>query len=294
MLFFGPVRGTVQAIVAAWFAHGFLLLWFTPVALAIMYYLLPKLLGKPIRAYHLASFGFWAYVACAGWAGASRLLGAPVPAWTQAAGTVASLMLLAPLGVIAVNLFGTLFNGGMAALARSNVLRFVGMAALFFVLALLRYAMMSLGAGTAIQLSWFAAASDYVVLYGVFSFAVFGAVYYLMPRLVRRAWPYASLIHAHFVCSALGFILAGVALSLGGLKQAAELSRGVPFAEVTAHTMPALQLATVGGLILLVGHLVFAFHFVKLAFCPCVRARAAAAPVPAELLRTAPELEAAS
>ncbi|MEI6861960.1 MAG: cbb3-type cytochrome c oxidase subunit I, partial [Verrucomicrobiota bacterium] len=293
MLFFGPVRGTVQVLVGAWFVHGFLLLWFVPLALAVIYYLLPKLLGRPIRAYHLTPFGFWAYVVCAGWAGAARLTGAPVPAWTQAVGTVASLLLLVPLGVIAVNVFGTLLDGGLAVLARSNALRFVGLAALFLVLALLRFAgMLVLRDGA--ELSWFATASDYAVLYGGFSFAVFGAAYYLLPRLVRRAWPFASLIHMHFLCSVLGFVIGVVALSLGGLRQAADLGGGVKFDEVTAHLLPYLQLATVGGILLLVGHLAFAFHFVKLVFCPCVRARAAAAPVPAELLRTAPDLEAAS
>jgi cytochrome c oxidase cbb3-type subunit 1 len=292
MLFFAPVRGTVQSVVAAWFAQGFLLLWFVPLALAVIYYLLPKLLGKPIRAYHLAAFGFWTYVVCAGWVGAARLAGAPVPAWTPAAGTVASLMLLVPLAIIAVNLLGTLFDGGLSALARSVVLRFVGLAALFLVLCLLRLALLSLGDG-AIRLSWFATAADYALLYGVFSFAIFGAVYYLMPRLLRRAWPFASLIHAHFWCAALGFVIGIGALSFGGLVQARELAAGVKFGEVTAHTLPYLQAATVGGVLLIVGHLAFAFNFVKIAFCPCVRACAAAAPVPAELLQPAPDLEAA-
>ncbi len=292
MLFFAPVRGTVQSVVAAWYAHGLLALWFAPLGLGLVYYLLPKLLGKPIRAYYLAPFGFWFYALFSAWAGAARLADGPVPAWTQAAGAIASFMLLLPVAVIAVNLFGSFLGGGLAALGRGVVLRFAAVAALFFVLSTLLYVAMALpGVAAITRLTWFAAASDYAVIYGVFSFAVFGAVYYLAPRLVGREWPFASLIRAHFWLALAGLVLAGVSLSLGGLQQGRELTNAkIPFADVTQHTLPYLQAATLAGALLLLGHLAFAVNFVKLVLCPRHRAASAAAPVPASLL-AAPELE---
>ncbi len=291
MLFFAPVRGTVQSVVGAWFTGGFLLLWFMPIGLAVIYYLLPKLIGKPIRGYYVAPFGFWSYIVCAGWVGASRLTGAPVPAWTQAAGAVASLLMLVPLAILTVNLLYSVLADGLSVLGRSVVLRFTAVAAAAFTFCLGRASLMILLGSP--RLTWLAVSSDYLILYGVFSMAVFSAVYYLTPRIVRRAWPYAGLINAHFTLSFIGLLVGGVALELGGQQQGRDLANGVAFTEVTAHSLPYLQTATIAGVLLILGHLAFALNFVKIAFCPFVRARANAAPVPVELTRTAPEMEVA-
>ena len=54
MVVWFPVRGVVQSIVSHWFNASFLNLWFTPIALAVAYYLIPKILGRPIYSYSLA------------------------------------------------------------------------------------------------------------------------------------------------------------------------------------------------------------------------------------------------
>ncbi len=293
MLVFRPVHGTVQAIVAAWYSHGLLGLWFGSLGLALIYYFIPKVVGKPIRGYYLSSLAFWAYAIFTAWTGVSRLAGAPVPAWTQTAGRTASFMLLVPLGIIVVNLFLTLADG-LGALATSMVLRFITVAAVVFVLCTVRGVILALPSWAGItQLTWFATASDYVLLYGVFSMAVFGAVYYLMPRLVRRAWPFAGLIQVHFWFALIGLVVGVVSLSLGGLQQGRDLANDkIAFADVTAHALPYLQAATIAGIILTLGHLAFAFNFVKLVICPQHRAASAAAPLPAALTVPPPELQA--
>jgi cytochrome c oxidase cbb3-type subunit 1 len=143
MLVFAPVRGTVQSVVAAWFAHNFLSLWFGSLGLGLIYYFLPKVLGQTVRGYYLSAFAFWSYAIFTTWAGASRLIGAPVPAWTQTAGQSASFMLLVPLAIIAVNFFGTL-AGNLGALRHSVVLRFTAIAAVVFTLCTLRGVLSSL------------------------------------------------------------------------------------------------------------------------------------------------------
>ncbi|HRG55935.1 MAG TPA: cbb3-type cytochrome c oxidase subunit I, partial [Lacunisphaera sp.] len=59
MLIRTPVRGVLQPVVTAWYVHGLYALWFVPVALAAAYYFIPKILGKPVSNYYLASLGFW-------------------------------------------------------------------------------------------------------------------------------------------------------------------------------------------------------------------------------------------
>ena len=48
MIIWFPARGVVQSVTNWWFAHNVLGLWLTPMALGTAYYLIPKVLGRPI------------------------------------------------------------------------------------------------------------------------------------------------------------------------------------------------------------------------------------------------------
>ena len=124
MLVFAPVRGTVQAVIHAWYVTGATGLFFAPVALAAAYYLVPKILGRPIRFYYLAPMAFWWLGLTVSFTAGTRLTGSPVPVWIPSVGVVARFMMLVPLTIIALNLFGTL-AGRMGTLRDSYILRFV-------------------------------------------------------------------------------------------------------------------------------------------------------------------------
>ena len=51
--------GVEQAAVNWWFGHNALGLWITPMSLAGAYYLIPKVLGRPVHSYNLSLVGFW-------------------------------------------------------------------------------------------------------------------------------------------------------------------------------------------------------------------------------------------
>jgi cytochrome c oxidase cbb3-type subunit 1 len=56
LLLWFPVQAAAQAPMNWWYAHNALGLWFTPISLASIYYLMPKVIGKPIHSYHLTHF----------------------------------------------------------------------------------------------------------------------------------------------------------------------------------------------------------------------------------------------
>ena len=58
LLFAIDAPGSVKAVGNWWFAHNLLGLWLTPIGVATAYYLIPKILGRPIYSYHLSIFGF--------------------------------------------------------------------------------------------------------------------------------------------------------------------------------------------------------------------------------------------
>ena len=80
MIFWSPATGVVQPIVNWWFGHNVLGLWFTPVAVGTAYYLIPKIIGRPIHSYYLSIIGFWSLALFYSWAGMHHLIGGPIPA----------------------------------------------------------------------------------------------------------------------------------------------------------------------------------------------------------------------
>jgi len=262
MLVFSPVRGTVQSVVHAWFTSNLFLLWFASIALAAIYYFLPKILVKSVSNYYLASLAFWWLAIFGSWAGISRLIGGPVPAWVQTVGAAASFMLIVPLVILSMNHYGTLAGRWSAALSNLT-LRFIVFGIVALTLVLLAWVAGALhGVAAITQFTYFTAAEAQLGLYGFFSMVVFGALYYIVPRVLGTTWASSALASFHFTASAVGVILLVASLALGGIKQGGLLADAtVAFADVTKATQPYLFAAFIAGVILAVGQVAFALNF---------------------------------
>ena len=252
-----PSDGVLQAIVAAWHAHGFLGLFLAPVALAAIYYLIPKETGRPIRGYYLATVAFWLFVTLHAWAGAAHLLGSPVPAWIQSSGVVAAIMLLVPAIIAAINFQGTLWQAPRG--PRSPSLRFAAAAAHGFLLWILAFVLLSTRTGSArFRFTELEQAQGILALHGFVALALFAGLYYLLPRVTRREWPSQGLVAAHYWLCLLG--TSGAVLALGALgwlraEAPADLAQ-------TARVLNAA--ASVSFATLLLGHLAFVANLAAL------------------------------
>jgi cytochrome c oxidase cbb3-type subunit 1 len=105
------------------------------------------------------------------------------------------------------------------------------------------------------QFTHFTVAHAHQGLYAFFTMTMFGAIYYIMPRLLQREWPSSTLIGAHFWSTALGCIVYFLALSIGGVIQGVEMnSPAIPFLDVVKHSVPWLFSRSVAGVLMTIGH----------------------------------------
>jgi len=284
MLVFQPARGTVQALVNWWFAHNVLGLWFTPIGLAAAYYFIPKVLGKPIHSYYLSVLGFWSLAIFYNWAGVHHLIGGPVPAWVLSAGIAASLMMVIPVVVTAINHHLTMV-GSFGVLRYSPTLRFVVFGAVnYTIVSLIGSAMAIRSVNEITHFTHFTVAHAHQGMYGFFTMVMFGAVYYILPRILLKEWPSAALIRTHFWAAAIGITLYWIDLSIGGWIQGVEMNNAsIPFLDVVRHTLPWLWVRSLSGILLTVGHLAFAANVAWMLAAP----RAAGATTPT-LFQTPP------
>ena len=266
VLLFAPVRGTVQAIAAGWYAQSAWTLWLAPLALAGAYYVVPKVSGRALPAYDFASLGFWTLILVGGWSGGRHLIGGPVPAWVSTMAVAATSLLLGHYMIVLLNLRGALGAGGTA-------IKFIVFGLGAYILGGLLDAITAFqGIAVTTQFTLVAQAQQDLALYGAVSMMLFGAVYFAVPRLAGRAWSSAGLVSGHRVLVTLGVVLLIGALLVGGWKQGADLLNAEKsLADILAGLKPTLLAATAAQAVLLSANLLLLVNFFRTA---CVFNRA--------------------
>jgi cytochrome c oxidase cbb3-type subunit 1 len=259
--------GVEQATVNWWFGHNVLGLFFSPIGLATIYYFVPKVLGKPIHNYNISLLGFWALAFFYSQVGGHHLIGGPVPSWFITLSITQSVMMVIPVVALFINQYYTL-KGNWKALVHSPTLRFIVFGLIMYILSSVQGSMEALrSVNTITHFTHFTVAHAHLGLYGFFTMVMFGAMYYIMPRIMHWEWPYPSLIALHFWLVFVGFAIYVIWLSIGGwLQGLAMLDVARPFMESVTLTIPYLQARSLGGGLMTLGHFVFALHFFIMAW----------------------------
>ncbi len=256
------VQGVMQSVVAAWASHSLMTMWITGVGLAAAYYLIPKVINRPIHSYNLATIGFWSWLAFGGLTSMVRLSGGPVPAWLVTLSIAAHILLIVQIVTVTANLVLTM-QGQYHMVYHSPTIRFVFFGAIAFSTASVISLFASLRSVDAVlRFTDAVSALDTMFLYAFFSMAMFGAIYYIMPRLVGCEWLSSSMISLHFWGAAYGGGMVILVLLFGGIYHGATM--GDPealFSQVIESYFPFHVGRTLGLAFLSLGQLIFALHF---------------------------------
>ncbi|MFD0892417.1 cbb3-type cytochrome c oxidase subunit I [Luteolibacter ambystomatis] len=214
-----PGHPVMAAGVNAWYRSALLLLFFVPVGTGAAYYLIPKVTGRPVMSYTLAKIGFWSLAIIAPWAGMQKLAGAPLPYFLPYLGAAATILCAIPSFANAFNLISTAARSGET-VVHSPTLRFTlgGLIGL----ATFGVACVILNLNSTLPLSQFTLSGygfDLLGIYGFFSMVMFGAIYFIVPRITRREWLSRRLIKWHFLFSSYGLAIVVLVALFGGLMQ---------------------------------------------------------------------------
>lgn len=273
MLLWSPLRGTVQAVAAGWYAQGAWTLWLAPLGLAAAYYVVPKVTGRTLPSYEFAPHAFWCLLLLGAFTGGRHLVGGPVPAWIGSVAIVSCSLLLFHYFVVLLNLRGAFTGGGTA-------LKFIafGLAAYVaggFLDALTAFRSVASFA----QFTYLDAAQQQLALYGGCSMMLFGAIYYAVPRLTGQPWSSALLVSGHRVLAMLGVALLVIGLAAAGKTQGHDLlDAKITFTEIATHTRPSLLAVVAAQSILLLGNIILLVNFCRSAAAGCCASAPAESP----------------
>jgi cytochrome c oxidase cbb3-type subunit 1 len=256
------IRGVMPAVIGSWYLQSLNIWWFTAIGLAAAYYLIPKVIGRPVHSYNLASVGFWSFAVLGGLTGMVRLNGGPVPAWLVTLSIAATIMMIVPIATVTANLVMTM-SGKYYMVHLSPTVRFTFFGVIAFAIGSVLSVISALrSVDQYVHFTPWVQGQQELLLYGFFSMVIFGAIYYITPRLVGCEWLSSTLIKLHFWGAAYGggmfiFMLLLTGISMGGALRNPE---GL-FTQVIGSGLEFISGRMIAFFLVTIGHGLFALHF---------------------------------
>lgn len=259
-----PVRGVVQSSINWWYVHNLHTIVLGFIGLAAIFYFIPTLLGRSLSSRPLALFAFWTLCLFGSWGGVPN--GSPLPAWIPAMSTVGIILTSIPVIAVVLNICQTV-RGHHERVDRGWPLKFIYVGLMFWVIGSVQLIVGAIPAVSSLtDFTWYTVAQKNVWIYGFYALTIFGAMYYLLPRVMGIEWPSAGLIKAHFTLTFVGVLLSYIALLVGGIAEGYLLTNPQnSFLVVLKTSLAAIRVSTIGDLLLVLGQIAGLLNIVLLA-----------------------------
>lgn len=259
--------GLGQVSVSGYYMHNAVGMWFTPLALGIFYYALPKLLNRPIYSYALGVFAFWTNLVFYPIIGAHHFLFSPLPWWLQTTAIVFSVAMLVPVLGGSANFLLTM-RGRFGEMRHSYPLAFIFVGVIGY---LVGSTQGTVEAFRSLQAVWhmtnFTVGHSHLTMYGFITFAIWGGVYALLPAATDK-YPGQIGLALHFWMALVGSFIYVISLSIGGTIQGLDWMRGLPFIQSVVDMQPFYVWRGVGGSLMFLSHFVFAWNVWRMTYGP--------------------------
>lgn len=263
--------GLGQVAVSGYYMHNAVGMWFTPLALGIFYYALPKLLSRPIYSYALGVFAFWTNLVFYPIIGSHHFLFSPLPWWLQTTAIVFSVAMLVPVLGGSANFLLTM-RGRFGQMRESYPLAFIFVGVIGY---LVGSSQGTVEAFRSMQAVWhftnYTVGHSHLTMYGFVNFAVWGCIYALLPAATGK-YPSQAGLALHFWMALVGSFIYVLSLSIGGTIQGLNWIQGSPFIQSVVDMGPFHVWRGVGGILMFLSHVVFAWNVWCMTYGPSARA----------------------
>jgi len=262
--------GTNDALVQWWWGHNAVAFVFTVPIIAMIYYFLPKESGQAVYSYKLSLLSFWGLMFVYLWAGGHHLLWSTVPDWMQTMGSIFSVILVLPSWGSAINMLLTM-KGEWNQLTENPLIKFMVLASTFYMLSTLEGPIQAVKSVNAIAhfTDWIPGHVHDGVL-GWVAFMAFAALMHMAPRVFKREIYSKSLLESQFWIQTIAVVLYFTSMWIAGITQGM-MWRAVDeygnlvysFIDTVSVLHPYYVIRAVGGLLYLIGVLMFAYNFFR-------------------------------
>ncbi len=240
------------------YIHDLVGLWVTPMGWGMMYFFVPIILKKPIWSHALSLVGFWGLAFFYPLQGVHHFLGSPIPMFAQYSAVVSTIAVEIVVTTVVINFFMT-WRGSESSIKNSMAIRWFWIGALNYFITCLQCAFqVTLTFQQVIHFTDWVVGHAHLVMFGVFSFWIFGMTHHLWPKLTKREWYSRKLAAWQFWLTVGGLEMMFLTLTAGGLVDGF-MSRSLsPRVEILVALKPFWIMRTFTGLAIIAGFLCLA------------------------------------
>jgi cytochrome c oxidase cbb3-type subunit 1 len=249
------VAGNAAGPLLGLYIHDLVGLWVTPMGWGMMYFFVPIILKKPIWSHALSLVGFWGLAFFYPLQGVHHFLGSPIPMFAQYSAVISTIAIEIVVTTVIINFFMT-WRGSEGSLRTSIPLRWFWVGALNYFITCLQCAFqVTLTFQQVIHFTDWVVGHAHLVMFGVFSFWIFGMTEHLWPKLVGREWWSAGLRRWAFWLMTLGLGGMFLTLTAGGTAEGFMALNLAPRETILEMMRPFWIVRSITGVSILVGFL---------------------------------------
>jgi cytochrome c oxidase cbb3-type subunit 1/cytochrome c oxidase cbb3-type subunit I/II len=249
----GALTGTVDAVWLWFYGHNIFGLFLTPLALAIAYYVIPRVAQAPLYSHTLSLIGFWTLLAFYTHIGTHHLIQAPVPTWLKTISVVDSIGMVVPVMTVLVNLWLTT-KDNLGNFTRSVPGKFVFVGVFWYLITCLQGPLQSL---PSVQRythfnNWVIGHAHIAVL-GFSGMIALGGLWYVLPLVSGRRVFSMNLANLQFWLVLVGISGFFGVLTIAGLIQGGAWANGETVYRALPLIAPYMGLRLAFGLLIVTG-----------------------------------------
>ena len=223
------VTGAAGAAFSGLWIHDAVGLFVTPLALAILYYVIPASMGRPIYSHFLSMLGFWLLFFLYPLNGTHHYVFSVIPMGAQLTAITASALLGVTVVIVVANLVLSMRGAGFR--PRDPALRFVAASTVFYLIVSIQGSMQAqMTINQRVHFTDWVIGHSHLAMLGFASFAAAGGLVHAWQRIPwARYNPRA--IDAAFTLVSAGLVLMVVDLTVAGVVQGRLWASGAPWIE---------------------------------------------------------------
>jgi len=230
------VAGAAGAAFSGLWIHDAVGLFVTPLALAILYFVIPASTGKPVYSHFLSMLGFWGLFFLYPLNGTHHYIFSVIPMEAQLTAIAASALLGVVVIIVVSNLI--LSQRGAGWFPRDPALRFVSMSVVFYLVVSIQgslQAQMSFNQAT--HFTDFVIGHSHLAMLGFATFAGIGGIVHAWQRIPWAPYNTQAINWAYWLLT-IGITLMVIDLTVAGIIQGQMWLDGAPWLESIQASRP--------------------------------------------------------
>jgi cytochrome c oxidase cbb3-type subunit I/II len=245
------VPGAAGAAFSGLWIHDAVGLFVTPLALAILYFVIPAVTGKPIYSHRLSMLGFWLLFFLYPLNGTHHYVMSVIPMPAQYTAIAASGLLGLTVILVVANLLLSLRGAGV--FPKDIGLRFVVMSTILYLIVSIQGALQAfMSVNAVVHFTDWVIGHSHLAMLGFASFAAAGGLLHAWRRTPGCRFNAAAAHRAYWLVSA-GLALMVTVLTVGGLIQAQLWQSAAPWLDSVTASRQIWIVRSVSGLLIAAG-----------------------------------------